>query len=48
LLGRYFADRQPMNSRERNLAYTLGWSALAVVVACFVVMFLNVGKPIVE
>lgn len=48
LLGRYFADRHPMNSRERNLAYSFGWSALLVVLACFVIMFLHVGKPIAE
>jgi rhomboid protease GluP len=48
LLGRLFVDREPMNSRERNLAYSLGWSALVVVVACFVIMFLHVSKPIVE
>jgi len=47
LLGRYFADREPMNSRERNLAYTLGWSALAVVVACFVMMIWHFSKPMV-
>jgi rhomboid protease GluP len=46
LLGRYFADREPMNSRERNLAYTLGWSALALVVASFVTMILHFSKPI--
>jgi membrane associated rhomboid family serine protease len=46
LLGRFFADREPMNSRERNTAYTLGWSALAVVVACFVLMILHFSKPI--
>ena len=48
LLGRYFADREPMNSRERNLAYSLGWSALAVVVACFIMMILHFSKPIIE
>jgi rhomboid protease GluP len=48
LLGRYFADREPMNSRERNLAYSLGWSAFAVVIACFVMMILHFSKPIVE
>lgn len=48
ILGRYFADREPMNSRERNLAYTLGWSALAAVVACFVLMILHFSKPITQ
>jgi rhomboid protease GluP len=46
LLGRFFADREPMNSRERNLAYALGWSALAVVVAGFILMIMHFAKPI--
>jgi rhomboid protease GluP len=48
LLGRFFADREPMNSRERNVAYTLGWSALAFVVACFVMMILHISDKIVQ
>jgi len=48
LLGRFFADREPMNSRERNLAYALGWSALTVVLACFVLMILHFSRPIVD
>jgi rhomboid protease GluP len=48
LLGRYFADREPMNSRERNTAYALGWSAFAVVVACFVIMALHFSRPLIE
>jgi rhomboid protease GluP len=48
LLGRYFADREPLNSRERNAAYALGWSAFAVVVACFVIMALHFSRPIIE
>jgi rhomboid protease GluP len=46
LLGRYFADREPMNSRERNLAYTLGWSALVVVIVCFLIMISRISKPL--
>ena len=46
LLGRYFVDREPRDSRERNVAYALGWSALVVVVACFVTMILHFSKPI--
>jgi rhomboid protease GluP len=46
LLGRYFADRQPMNSRERNVAYALGWSALALVVACFLIMVLRFSRSL--
>lgn len=41
LLGRVFADREPMNSSERNTAYALGWSALAAVVVCFVLMVMH-------
>jgi len=48
LLGRFFADREPMNSRERNTAYALGWSALALVVTCFVIMALHFSAPITE
>jgi membrane associated rhomboid family serine protease len=48
LLGRAFADREPMNSHERKLAYALGWSALALVLAAFVVMVFHFSKPIVE
>jgi rhomboid protease GluP len=48
LLGRFFADREPMNSRERNVAYALGWSALAFVVACFVMMILHISDKIVQ
>jgi membrane associated rhomboid family serine protease len=46
LLGRYFADREPMNSRERNVAYALGWSALALVVACFLIMALRFSRSL--
>ena len=46
LLGRAFADREPMNSSERKLAYALGWSALALVLACFVSMMFHFSKPI--
>jgi rhomboid protease GluP len=40
-LGRLFADRQPMNSRERQTAYALGWSAGIVVLISFVFWFLH-------
>jgi rhomboid protease GluP len=46
LLGRVFADREPMNSRERNLAYALGWSAFAAVLTCFLAMILHFAKPV--
>ena len=41
LLGKVFADREPMNSRERNVAYGLGWLAAAVVVGSFAAMLLQ-------
>jgi cytochrome oxidase assembly protein ShyY1 len=46
LLGRVLLDREPLNSRERNRAYALGWSALAAIVAAFVLMILHFSKPI--
>jgi len=46
LLGRFFADREPANAPERNVAYALGWSALALVVACFVIMILHFSQPL--
>ena len=44
-LGKLFADRQPMNSRERQIAYALGWLAAIVVIASFVLMFLHYSDP---
>jgi rhomboid protease GluP len=46
LLGRVLTDREPMNVRERNIAYSLGWSAFVAVVAGFVLMILHFSKPI--
>ena len=40
-LGKLFADRQPMNSSERQTAYGLGWLAGIVVVASFALMILH-------
>ena len=40
-LGKIFVDRQPMNSREKQKAYALGWLAGLVVVASFVMMLLH-------
>jgi rhomboid protease GluP len=37
-LGKVFADREPMNSTERNRAYALGWIAGITVVASLVIM----------
>jgi rhomboid protease GluP len=44
-LGKLFADRQPMNSRERQIAYALGWLAGIVVIASFVLMSLHYSDP---
>lgn len=44
-LGKLFADRQPMNSRERQIAYALGWLAGIAVIASFVLMFLHYSDP---
>jgi hypothetical protein len=44
-LGKLFADRQPMNSRERQIAYALGWLAGIVVIASFVLMFMHYSDP---
>jgi rhomboid protease GluP len=44
-LGKLFADRQPMNSRERQISYALGWLAGIVVIASFVLMFLHYSDP---
>ena len=40
-IGKVFADRQPMNSREKQVAYALGWLAGVVVVVSFVMMVLH-------
>ena len=41
IIGKIFADRQPMNSSEKQAAYALGWLAGVVVVASFVMMVLH-------
>jgi rhomboid protease GluP len=41
LLGKIFADREPMNAAEFKRAYALGWLAGILVVASFVMMFLH-------
>ena len=45
-LGKLFADRQPMNSRERQIAYALGWLAGLAVIACFIFMILHFRDPL--
>jgi rhomboid protease GluP len=44
-LGKLFPDRQPVNSRERQTAYALGWLAGIAVIASFVLMFLHFNDP---
>lgn len=44
-LGKLFADREPMNSKERNRAYALGWIAGLAVVASFVLMIIHFNDP---
>jgi rhomboid protease GluP len=45
-LGKLFADREPMNPRERTTAYALGWLAGAVCFASFALMFLHYRDPL--
>jgi rhomboid protease GluP len=46
LLGKLFADRQPMNVGERRRAYLLGWLAGLVVVASFALMLFHYRDPL--
>ena len=46
LFGKIFADRQPLNPRERQFAYALGWLAGLTVIACFVLMILHYRDPL--
>ena len=41
ILGRFLADREPLNPQEFKRAYALGWSAGLLVVASFVFMLLH-------
>ena len=41
ILGKIFADRQPMNPRERQVAAALGWLAGLAVIASFALMILH-------
>ena len=40
-LGKLFADREPMNGKERNTAYTLGMIAGIAIIASFALMLLH-------
>ncbi|HEY6264458.1 MAG TPA: rhomboid family intramembrane serine protease [Candidatus Acidoferrum sp.] len=46
VLGKLFADRQPMDSNERRSAYALGWLAGIVVIASFVLMLMHYRDPL--
>lgn len=45
LLGKIFADREPMNNAEKKRAQILGWVAGLAVIACFVLMILHFNDP---
>lgn len=46
LLGKWFVDRQPLNSTERQRAYAMGWIAGIVLIASFVMMVLHFNDPL--
>jgi rhomboid protease GluP len=46
VLGKLFADRQPMNSNERRTAFALGWLAGIIVIASFVLMLMHYRDPL--
>jgi membrane associated rhomboid family serine protease len=45
-LGKVFEDRQPMNSREKQRAYALGWFAGITILASFILMILHFHDPL--
>jgi rhomboid protease GluP len=45
-LGKLLKDRQPMNAREKQTAYALGWLAGLVVVASFLMMMMHFHDPL--
>jgi len=45
-LGKLIVDREPMNVKERKMAYFLGWLAAAALVASFVLMLLHYRDPL--
>jgi rhomboid protease GluP len=45
-LGKIFADRQPMNVREKQIAIALGWLAAIAVIASFAFMILHYRDPL--
>jgi len=46
VVGKLFADRQPMNTAERRRAYALGWLAGIAVIASFAAMVLHYRDPL--
>jgi rhomboid protease GluP len=46
LLGKIFADRQPMNASESRTAQILGWLAAAVIIASFALMIYHYRDPL--
>jgi len=46
LLGKVFADREPMNPSELKVANILGWIAALVILASFVFMILHYRDPL--
>lgn len=46
VLGKIFADRQPMNVREKQIANALGWLAGIAVIASFALMILHYRDPL--
>jgi rhomboid protease GluP len=46
VLGKIFADRQPVSEREKQIANALGWLAGIVVIASFAFMILHYRDPL--
>ena len=46
VLGKIFADRQPMDVREKQIANALGWLAGLAVIASFAFMLLHYRDPL--
>jgi len=46
VIGKIFADRQPMNVRERQVASALGWLAAIAVIISFAFMIFHYRDPL--